>query len=124
MPPEVRAYYAAQPPANRKALLALRRAILAVVPAARERISYRIPTFSDASGDLVNIAGFRAHCSLFGGYEAADIARRHPGVTVVGSTVRFPPDRPLPAALVRRIVRARQARNAARVKARKAPKRR
>lgn len=111
-PPDVAEYLAACPAQQRKALLALRSTILAATPDASERLSYRIPTVFSAGRSVVSYAAFTAHCSLFGGYLAAELARAHGGVTVKASTVHFTPDKPLPKALVVRIVKGRLAENA------------
>lgn len=105
-PPDVAAYLAAAPEAHRDALTRLRKVILAAAPAATERLSYGMPAFFVGGRPLACIASFRNHCSLFGGYLAAGIARRYPGVVVERSTVRFTPAAPLPVALVKEIVRA------------------
>ena len=113
-PVGVDAYLAAQSPTNRTALQKLRRAIKAAAPGAEECISYRIPAFRSSDRLLVAYAGFTNHCSLFpcGSVKpfAADLARYE---TSKG-TIRFDPEKGLPVSLVRKIVKARVAENAAR----------
>ena len=58
------------------------------------------------------------HCALYPGAIVADFAEELAGFETRKGTVRFQPERPLPAALVRRIVKAAVARNAARQGAR------
>ncbi|MES2154989.1 MAG: DUF1801 domain-containing protein [bacterium] len=106
-PADVAAYLAAAPAAHRTALLRLRKTILVAAPTATERLSYKVPAFFFGGRTLVSMGSFQRHCSLFGGYLAADMAREYPGVEVVSSTVHFTPARPLPAALVKAIVHAR-----------------
>ena len=114
-PPDVAAYLDAVEPDKRAALLRLRRTILASAPGATERLSYAMPSFFH-DGGLVSMAAFKGHCSLFAGHTGARIASGHPGVEVVNSTIRFAPKEGLPPALVREIVRARLAENAAKRK--------
>ncbi|MHB8585093.1 MAG: iron chaperone [Thermoplasmatota archaeon] len=114
-PADVRAYLAKTPPLQRGALERLRAQILAAAPEAEEKVSYGIPGFFH-HGRLVWVAAFRDHCSFFAMYTGAGIAKRSglSGFTVSKGTIRFAPDHPLPARLVRKIVRARVAENEAR----------
>ena len=103
------------PPKFRATLQRLRRLIKAAAPDAEEVISYQMPAFRQ-NGMLVYFAAFADHCSLFVG--SAQVRRKFsaelkPFQTGKG-TLRFTPDRPLPADLVTRIVNARVAENAAR----------
>lgn len=112
-------YLARVPPGMRRALQDLRATIRKAAPGAEEVISYRIPAFR-RDGILVYYAAFRDHCSLFIGSVATQrkfAAELRPFVAGKG-TVHFTPERPLPPALVRRIVKARVAENEARAAAR------
>ena len=107
----VQAYFAAQPPKARKALKTIRATILAVAPDATEAFSYRIPSFKIGGRALVWYAGFTHHCSL---YPIGDAIRKAHAKALRGyetskGTVRFPLDKPLPVALVKRLVKARLA---------------
>lgn len=122
----VDAYLAKVPPEMRDALQDLRRTIRAAAPKAEEIISYRMPAFRYL-GNLVYYAAFADHCSLFIGSVVTQrkfAAELRPFAAGKG-TVHFTPDRPLPAALVTRVVKARVAENEARarVKEHAAPKR-
>lgn len=111
----VDAYLAKLPAEQRAALQKLRATIRAAAPKAEEVISYRIPAFR-LQGDLVYYAAFKDHCSFFPGSLATQrkfAAALKPFASGKG-TVHFTPDRPLPATLVRRIVKARVAENQAR----------
>jgi len=108
----VAAYLRAVPPAPRAALQQLRKTIKAAVPDATEVISYGIPTLK-RRGWRVHFAAFKDHCSLFGvGTAVMNTYKRElaPYHTSKG-TIRFTADRPLPAALVRKLVKARIAQN-------------
>jgi len=99
----------------REALQAVRATIRAAAPGAEEVISYGMPAFR-LNGILVYYGAFADHCSLF---VASPQVRRRFAAELKPyqggkGTVRFTPDRPLPSALVRRIVLARAAENAKR----------
>jgi uncharacterized protein YdhG (YjbR/CyaY superfamily) len=117
-PSDIDAYLATLSPDKRAALQKLRRTIKAAAPAAEECISYRMPAFRSSGRLLVAYAGFTTHCSLFpcGAIKpfAKDLARYETGK----GTIRFDPKKGLPVSLVRRIVKARVAENAARKKRR------
>ncbi len=111
-------YLAAAPQAARATLEALRVAIKAAAPEATEVISYQIPTFR-YHGALVAFAAFRNHCGFYVMSPSTLEAHREEvkGYELAKATVRFPLDRPIPAALVIKIVKARMAENEARAKA-------
>jgi uncharacterized protein YdhG (YjbR/CyaY superfamily) len=115
-PRTVEEYLAALPPASRAALEKLRRTIGAAAPHATETISYQMPAFRDGDRLLVSYAAFKDHCSLFpmsvGAIEAFadELGPYRSGK----GTLRFPTERPMPAALVRKIVKARLEENEAR----------
>lgn len=113
-------YLASVPGDMRAALQTLRKAIRAAAPDAEEVISYQMPAFR-RHGILVYYAAFRDHCSLFVGGEArAKFARELKAYAGGKGTIQFTPQRPLPASLVRRIVKARVAENEARAAAKHA----
>jgi uncharacterized protein YdhG (YjbR/CyaY superfamily) len=125
MPPSARtvdAYLAALPDTQRAALQKLRATIRSAVPTAEECIRYGVCAFRHEGAPLVGFGAARNHCALFlmSGttveVHAADLA----AYDTSKGTVRFPPDKPPPAALVRKLVKARLAENAARREARRA----
>ena len=110
-PTTVDAYLAAVPEPARSTLNRVRAAILAALPAeATEGISYQIPVFK-YKGPLVWYAAFSNHCSLFPGSLAVIKALKNElkDFPTSKGTIHFPLDKPLPAALVKKIVRARMA---------------
>lgn len=95
-------------PEKRAALQTLRRAIKAVVPRAEECISYQIPAFRLDGRMLVWYAAMKEHCSFFpGAYAIASLKPHLKKYKTSKGTIRFSPDTPLSAALVRKLVRAR-----------------
>jgi uncharacterized protein YdhG (YjbR/CyaY superfamily) len=113
-------YLASVPSDMRAALQSLRKTIRSAAPDAEEVISYRMPAFRH-HGILVYYAAFRDHCSLFvGGETRGTFAAELKPFAGGKGTIQFTPQRPLPASLVRRIVKERVAVNEARVAARRA----
>jgi len=106
-------YLARVPEPARSTLEKIRAVIRSVVPAeTTEVISYGIPTFRYKRA-LVAIAAFKDHCSLFPmGASALDAFKDElKKFRVSKGTLHFPLDKPLPATLVKKIVKARIAQN-------------
>ncbi len=116
----VEEYLAQLPPDARKTLQKLRREIKAAAPHATEQLAYQMPAFRQGRL-IVSYAAFKHHCSLFpmSLKVMRDMAEDLKGYEVDKGTIRCPPGKPLPSALVRRIVKARLAENEARLAARK-----
>jgi len=115
-PTSVEDYLAALPAEQRAALEKLRKTIRSAAPEATETISYQMPAFKDRGRFLVSYAAFKNHCSLFPASNAVMDAlgeELKPYFSGKG-TLRFTADKPLPAALVKKIVKARLEENAAR----------
>lgn len=110
---DVEEYLAAVPEPARSTLSKIRATIRSVVPAeTTEGISYRIPTFR-YKGGLVGYAAFAKHCSLFPMSLAvmAEFRKELQGYETSKGTIHFPVGKPLPAALVKKLVKARIAEN-------------
>ncbi len=109
-------YLAALPDDARAALKRLRKTIKAAAPRAAECISYQIPAYKQ-HGLLVGFAAFENHCSFF--VMSTGVMRAHAAELTDYDTgkgcIRFPADKPLPAALVTKLVKARIAENEKRV---------
>lgn len=113
-PSDIDGYIAACPPQVRASLQELRGVIAAAAPDAVERISYRIPTFA-LHGNLVHFAAFGQHIGFYPGASGVRaFIDELAGYEISKGTVRFPHDRPIPAALVRRIVKFRVRENRSR----------
>jgi len=112
-PKNVDEYLAGVPEPARGTLNKVRAAIRsAVPPEATEAISYRIPTFK-YKGPLLGFAAFSNHCSLFPMSSSVIQAFKNElkGFHTSKGAIRFPVDKPLPAALVKKLVKARIAEN-------------
>jgi uncharacterized protein YdhG (YjbR/CyaY superfamily) len=115
-PTSVEDYLAALPEGQRVVLEELRKTIRAAAPEAIETISYQMPAFKEQGRFLVSYAAFKDHCSFFPASNAVIEAlgeELKPYFSGKG-TLRFTADKPLPAALVKKIVKARIEENAAR----------
>ena len=112
-PKDVDEYLARVPEPARTTLNKIRATIRSVVPPeATEAISYGMPAFK-YKGPLVFFAAFSDHCSLFPGSGSLIEAFQDDlkGYHTSKGTIQFPVDKPLPAALVRKLVKARVAEN-------------
>ncbi len=117
--PDVESYLAACPEPHRTTLEKLRATIRSVVPReTTETISYGIPTFK-YKGGLVAYAAFKQHCSFFpmSGRLVEDFADELKAYKTSKGTIQFPVDKPLPAALVKKLVKAKLALNELKAKA-------
>ena len=105
----------------RKALRDLRRTIRTAAPEAEERISYQMPAYK-YRGWLVYFAGFTNHCSFFVASLSLmkTLKKDLAPYDAKGATIHFTPDRPLPASLVKKIVKMRMKENELRAKRKKA----
>lgn len=101
-------------PEPARATLNKMRAIIrsAVPPEATEAISYGMPAFK-YKGPLVGFAAFNQHCSLFPMNSSLieTFAEELKDYPTSKGTIRFSIDKPMPAALVKKLVKARIAQN-------------
>jgi uncharacterized protein YdhG (YjbR/CyaY superfamily) len=108
-PSSVEAYLAALSEEPRAVLETLRRTIKAAAPEATETIAYGMPAFRDGGRFLVSYAAYKNHYSLFpasGAVREALGDELKPYFSGKG-TIRFRLDKPIPVALVTKIVRVR-----------------
>ncbi len=112
-PKDVDAYIAAAPAAARAKLKQLRATIKKAVPAAEESISYRMPYYA-YQGRLAYFAAFKNHIGL---YVPPPVVAEHKtelkGYVAANATVRLPMDKPLPVALIKKLIKARARKNEA-----------
>jgi uncharacterized protein YdhG (YjbR/CyaY superfamily) len=100
---------------QRRVLERLRRAILAAAPGAEECISYGIAAFRHKGRMLVGFGATKKHCAVYlmSSTAVKEHAEQLCGYSTSAGTVRFFPEKPLPGSLVKKLVRARIAQNAA-----------
>jgi uncharacterized protein YdhG (YjbR/CyaY superfamily) len=98
---------------QRIALEKLRKTIRAVAPKIEECISYGIPAFRLNGRSLVFFGAWANHCSFYPGNSRTLKKCRSDlkGFRITKGTIRFLPDKPLPTALVKKLVKARIAEN-------------
>jgi uncharacterized protein YdhG (YjbR/CyaY superfamily) len=100
-------YIATFAPDIQSILKNIRQIVRAAAPHAVETISYRMPTFK-LNGVLVYFAAFKKHIGLYPPVRGDDSLMRavKPYKGPKGN-LQFPIDKPIPYALIRRIVKAR-----------------
>lgn len=108
-------YLEGVPEEARAALERLRKVIKAAAPKATEAVSYQIPTFK-YHGMLVGFAAFKNHLSFFVMSPSLMDAHKDElkAYDTAKATIRFQADKPLPTALVKKLVKARIEENEAR----------
>ncbi len=114
-PKAVDEYLAGVPEPARTTLNKIRAVIRsAAPPEATEAISYGMPAFKH-NGVLVWIAAFSNHCSIFPTASVIGALRDDlRGFRISKGTVQFPTDKPLPASLVKKMVKLRVAQSESR----------
>ncbi|HTA48597.1 MAG TPA: DUF1801 domain-containing protein [Verrucomicrobiae bacterium] len=112
VPRTVDEYLERVPEPARATLNKVRAVIRSVAPSeATEGISYGIPTFK-YKGMLASFAAFSDHCSLFpGAGPTIEFKNELKNFQTSKGTIRFAPNKPLAAALLKRLVKARVAEN-------------
>jgi uncharacterized protein YdhG (YjbR/CyaY superfamily) len=106
-------------------LRALRKIVKATVPGMTERVAYGVPYYSLPGRGFVTAFAARRKQKDLSLYATPSMVKKFAHELkpwdVAGGTVHFPADKPLPATLVKRIIRARLAFNAAAKKKRLKP---
>ena len=112
-------YLATLSPPQRAFLQKLRKLIHSIAPKAEECITYSIPGFRQNS-PFVAFAAFKTHYSLFpmGGATIDKFKRELKNFDTNKGTIRFTEEKPLPASLIRKIVKHRLSIDAVMAKAR------
>jgi uncharacterized protein YdhG (YjbR/CyaY superfamily) len=112
IPKNVHEYLAGVPEPARSTLKKIREAIRSAVPTETvETVSYGMPAFK-YKGMVAWFAAFSNHCSLFPTASIIEAFKNElKGYSTSKGTIHFPTDKPLPTALVRKLVKARIAQN-------------
>ena len=113
-PASIDAYLARVSPDKRAALERLRQIIRAAAPGAEECISYQMPAFRINGKILLWFGAGANHCAFYPGGVVQDLADETAKYDTSKGTIRFQPDKPLPATLIRKLVRTRIAMSRAR----------
>jgi uncharacterized protein YdhG (YjbR/CyaY superfamily) len=105
-------YLAAVPEPARSTFNKVRAVIRSVAPPeTTEGISYGIPTFK-YKGMLASFAAFSNHCSLFpGAGPTIEFKNDLKDFQTSKGTIRFAPDKPPPATLIKKLLKSRIAEN-------------
>jgi uncharacterized protein YdhG (YjbR/CyaY superfamily) len=107
----VDAYLATLPLESRGALQKIRQAIAQAAPEAEEGFSYGVPAFKLDGRPLAAYSASKKHCSYYpmSGDVVGAFASELREFDTLKGTIHFTPEKPLPAALVKRLVKARLA---------------
>jgi len=106
-PKTVEEYIEAAPAAARPMLRELRDLVRSTAPEAKERISYGMPTY-DQDGRLCHFAGYEKHVAVYGLIHAdSQMAKEAAPYLDHRSTLHLKMGEPLPAALIKKAIRAR-----------------
>jgi uncharacterized protein YdhG (YjbR/CyaY superfamily) len=100
--------YLEQLPADqRRALERLRNQILAAAPGIEEHFGYGLPAFKYNGHPMLYIGAAKQHCALYGSVPAGfrDALK---GFKSSKGAIQFTPEKPIPAALVKEIVKAKR----------------
>ena len=112
-PKTIDEYLANAKPHQRKTLQKLRRTIQTAAPKAEECISYGIPAFRHNRRVLVFFGAWANHCAFYPGSAATlkNFRNELRNFETSKGTIRFSPDKPLPVAVVKKLVKTRIAEN-------------
>lgn len=118
-PKTIDEYLAAVSAEHRVVLDELRRTIHTAAPGAEEYIGYGLAGFKFNGRPLVYFGAWEKHCALYAASPSVQkkFQKELKGFEVSKGTIKFTPEKPLPVALVRKLVKARIAENEARTKA-------
>ncbi len=100
-------YLAALPKPQRDALQKLRKDIKAAAPELEECISYGVPAFRWKGKFLLAMGAGKNHCSFYPGATVQRYQALVKGYETSKGTIRFQSGKPLPAILVKKLVKAR-----------------
>ena len=107
-------YLALAAPEQRVVLEKLRQTIHAAAPGAVEYIGYGLAGFKYDGRPLVYFGAWENHCAFYAASPAIqkEFEKELKGFEKSKGTIKFTPEKPLPLALVKKLVKARIAENA------------
>ena len=104
----VDAYIASFPDKTQRLLKQMRKTIKAAAPKSEESISYRMPAYKWKGRPLVYFAGYENHIGFYATPTGNSIFQKElAGYKTGKGSIQFPLDKPLPLALITRIVEYR-----------------
>jgi len=108
-PREIDEYLASLDEPKRTTLQTLRQAILSVVPDAEECISYGMPAFRLDGKVIAGFAAFKNHLAYLphSGSVLGELSGDLAGYESTPGSLHFPIDKPLPKALVKKLIATR-----------------
>lgn len=116
-PRDMDAYIAGFPKDVQAILERIRRTIRKAAPDAEEKISYQMPTFF-LKGNLIHFAAYKKHIGLYPAPRGLARFKKELSAYEGGKgSVRFPLNKPIPFALISKIVKFRVEDNLARAEA-------
>src|SRR5689334_12817189 len=117
-PKTIDEYLAHAKPEQRVVLEKLRKAIHAAAPGAEEYIGYGLAGFKLHGRPLIYFGAWENHCALYAASPAtqSQFQAELKDFIVSKGTIQFTPDRPLPVALVKKLVKARIAENSSKTR--------
>lgn len=118
-PTTVDEYLRALPADQRAALQKVRAQIKAAAPRAEEHIGYGLAGYKVDGRPLIYFGAAKNHCAIYGARADGEIADKLKGFKQSKGTIQFTPDEPIPASVVKLIVKARLAALEERVAAKK-----
>jgi uncharacterized protein YdhG (YjbR/CyaY superfamily) len=121
-PTSIDEYLRALPADQRRALTRLRAQIHAAAPGAEEYIGYGLAGFKVDGRPLIYMGAAKNHCAIYGARADVALADKLKGFKQSKGTIQFTRDKPIPASVVKLIVRARLAALQARAAAKKPKK--
>ena len=105
---EVDRYIADFPKEVQERLQTIRQIILKEVPNAEEKIGYGIPTYKMNGKNLVHFGGFKNHVGFYPTPSGLNAFEKELSTYQAGKgSAQFPNDKPLPVALITKIVKFR-----------------
>lgn len=108
-PASIDEYLRSVAPEFRRLLRSVRKTIRAAAPTATESISYGIPTYKQDGQRVIYFSAATKHCAIHMVRKAELDEAVRLGFGVGRGSIRFTPGQPVPARLIRRIVKARLA---------------